>query len=73
MLCGVRTGCPLSATLLLLCMNPFVDIINWLADGPKIAKTCLCADDIGSALKSLRDLKSYMAYSGLLPEHLEWF
>ena len=56
-LCGVRTGCPLSATLFLLCMNPFLELINWLADGPKLARTCVCADDIGSSLRQLMDLK----------------
>ena len=54
---GVRTGCPLSATLFLLAMNPFVYLINTFSDGPKLSKSCLCADDIGSALRALKSLK----------------
>ena len=56
-LAGVRTGCPLSATLVLLAMNPFVELINRLCDAPNLWRTCVCADDIGSALKSLDTLR----------------
>ena len=57
-LAGVRTGCPLSATLFVLSLNPFLELINWLSDGPKISKTCVCADDVGSALRSLQGLRT---------------
>ena len=57
MLAGVRTGCPMSATLFLLALNSFVDLLNWLSDGPKLSRTVLCADDVGSALRKLEALK----------------
>ena len=50
-LAGVRTGCPLSADLFWLEFNPFVFLINYLSDGPKVSRTCICADDVGSCLK----------------------
>ena len=56
-LSGVRTGCPASATLFVLCMNPFVDLFIRLSDGPKLSSTCLCADDVGSALRALKSPK----------------
>ncbi len=48
---------PLSATLFLLAMNPFLELINRLCDAPNLARTCVCADDISSALKSLDTLR----------------
>jgi len=57
-LAGVRTGCPLSATLFLLATNPFVFLINMLSDGPGLSKSCFCADDVGSALNALKSLKT---------------
>ena len=57
MLAGVRTGCPLSATLFLLALNPFVDLLNWLSDGPGPSTTCICADDVGSVLRRLKHIK----------------
>ena len=55
-LCGVKTGCPLSSILFLLGVNPFVDLFLWLSDGPKCSVTRICADDFGSALKCLKSL-----------------
>ncbi len=55
-LSGVRTGCPLSATLFLLALNPFIDLFNYLSDGPKLSRSCMCADDVGSALRALKHL-----------------
>ncbi len=55
-LAGVRTGCPLSATLFLIALNYFLDLFEYLSDGPKISASCMCADDIGSALRALKHL-----------------
>lgn len=38
-------------------MNPFVLLINMLSDGPKLSKSCFCADDVGSVFKALKTLK----------------
>ena len=56
-LAGVRTGCPLSANLFLLGFNHFVFLINHMSDGPRVARTCICADDVGSCLKALKKFK----------------
>ena len=56
-LCGVKTGCPLSSLLFLLCVNPFIDIINELSDNPGFSVTRVCADDFGSAMDQLYRLK----------------
>ena len=56
-LCGVRTGCPLSSILFLLCVNPFIDIILLISDGPRLSVTRVCADDFGSTLRRLEVLK----------------
>ena len=53
----VRTGCPLSSILFLLCCNPFIDLMLRFSDGPKLSVTRICADGLGSALKSLKSLK----------------
>ena len=54
---GVRTGCPLSSILFLLCCNPFIFLMNLISDGPKLSVTRACADGFGSALKSLDILR----------------
>ena len=54
---GVRTGCPLSSILFLLCCNPFIFLMNLISDGPKLSVTRVCVDDFGSALKSLDTLR----------------
>ena len=56
-LCGVKTGCPLSSLLFLLCVNPFIDIINELSDNPGFSVTRVCADDFGSTLDQLYRIK----------------
>ena len=33
-------------------------LINFCCDGPKLSRTCICAGDVGSCLKSLRVLKT---------------
>jgi len=43
--------------MFLLCINPFVDLIDMLCDSRRISKTCLCADDVGAALQQLQDLR----------------
>ena len=57
-LCGVKTGCPLSSILFLLCVNPFIDLFRWLSDNPGFSLTRICADDFGSALKQLESLRT---------------
>ena len=57
MLHGVKTGCPLSSLLFLLCVNPFIDIINELSDNPGFSVTRVCADDFGSTLDQLYRIK----------------
>ena len=54
---GVRTGCPLSSILFLLCCDFFRFSMNRLSDGPSLSVTRVCADDFGSALKSLNTLR----------------
>ena len=56
-LCGVKTGCPLSSILFLLCVNPIIDLFRFLSDSPGFSTTRVCADDFGSALKSLYRIK----------------
>ena len=58
-LCGVRTGCPLSSVLFLLCVNPFIHLFEMLSDGPGLSQTRICADDFGSALRRLRSIKTH--------------
>ena len=53
---GVKTGCPLSSLLFLLCINPFVYMFESLSDGPGHSITRVCADDFASALLQLRTL-----------------
>ena len=65
-LAGVRTGCPLSANLFLLGFNPFVWMIIFLSDGPKVSRTCICADDVGSCLRALKGLKTSILFGDLL-------
>ena len=55
---GVKTGCPLSSILFLLCVNPFIDLVIKNCDQPKLSVTRICADDFGSALRSLSVFKS---------------
>ena len=54
---GVKTGCPLSSILFLLCVNPIIDLFRFLSDGPGLSVTRVCADDFGSALQSLYRLR----------------
>ena len=57
-LCGVKTGCPLSSILFLLCVNPFIDLFNWLSDNPGFSITRVCADDFGSTMDQLYRIKT---------------
>ena len=57
-LAGVKTGCPLSSILFLLCVNPFIELVIRNCDVPKLAVTRICADDFGSALRYLLVLKT---------------
>ena len=54
---GVRTGCPLSSILFLLCCNLFIFLMNLISDGPSLSVTRICADDFGSALRTLDTLR----------------
>ena len=64
-LSGVRTGCPLSATLFLLALNPFVHMLNYLIVDPVVPSSCLCADDVGSALRALKSLSVHRSVFNL--------
>ena len=57
-LSGVRTGCPLSSTLFLLVFNPFIELMALVSDGPRLSRSAVCADDVGSALRALTGLKA---------------
>ena len=54
---GVKTGCPWGS-IFLVCVNHFVDLVLRLSDEPKFSVTRICADDFGSALRSLSVFKS---------------
>ena len=56
---GVETGCPLSPVLLILCMSPSIDCVNWLSDHPGFPITRVCADDFGSALDQLCRIETH--------------
>ena len=56
-LCGVLQGCPLSATLFLLCINPFLVHFEEAFTGKYSAHVRCCADDIGIAFADFRTLK----------------
>ena len=57
-LCGVKTGCPLSSLLFLLCVNPFIELFKDISDNPGFSITRVCADDFGSALECLERIRS---------------
>ena len=63
---GMKTGCPLSSLLFLLCVNPFVDLVILRCDIPRLSVTRICADDFGSALRSLSVLKIQATVFSLL-------
>ena len=54
---GVKTGCPLSSILCLLCCSRFIYLMMRICDGPSLSVNRICADDFGSALKSLKTLR----------------
>eukprot|EP00973_Karenia_brevis_P011142 1507863-Karenia_brevis.AAC.1 len=53
---GVLQGCPMASLLFVLAMDPFAQLFNSQIDALDLGLTCLCADDIGLALKSWHDL-----------------
>ena len=65
-LCGVKTGCPLSSILFLLCVNPFIDLVIQRCDAPKLSVTRICADDFGSALRCISVLQTQARFFSLL-------
>jgi len=62
---GVRTGCPLSSILFILCINPFIYLFQRLSDDPGCSVTRICADDFGSCLQVLKTLKIHASIFGL--------
>ena len=56
---GVKTGCPLSSILFLLCINPFVYLFDKLSDAPGHSMTRVRADDFGSAMRMLTSLRTH--------------
>jgi hypothetical protein len=55
---GVLQGCPLSATLFLMCIDPFLNNFEFELKPNKGGIVCACADDIGAALSNYTFLKS---------------
>ena len=45
-LCGVKTGDPLSSLLFLLAINPFLELFMRHSDGPSLSITRVCADAV---------------------------
>ena len=41
-----------------MCINPFIDVFNWLSDNPGFSLTRVCADDFGSTLDQLCRIKT---------------
>lgn len=56
-LCGVLQGCPLSATLFVMCINPFLEHMDQSVVARNLGVIRACADDIGAALKSFQYLR----------------
>ena len=55
--CGVLQGCPLSATLFLFCINPFLVHFEAAMCGRFEAHVRACADDVGIVFADFRSLK----------------
>ena len=54
---GVLQGCPLSATLFLMCVNPFLLHFDLTLNRSELGVVRACADDIGAALADYKYLK----------------
>ena len=54
----------------LLCCNPFMYLVNRICDDRSLSVTRICADDFGSAPKSLLSLRHQAATFPLLPSVL---
>ena len=55
-MCGVLQGCPLSSTLFVMCINPFLEHMDQSIFARNLGVVRACADDVGAALKSFHTL-----------------
>eukprot|EP00973_Karenia_brevis_P032721 4517312-Karenia_brevis.AAC.1 len=61
---GVFQGCPLASPPIVIAMDPFVQVFAAEIDSLGIGVSCLCADEIGIALRSWRDLcKAFLMFA----------
>eukprot|EP00747_Dinoflagellata_sp_TGD_P169423 gnl/TRDRNA2_/TRDRNA2_198387_c0_seq1.p2 gnl/TRDRNA2_/TRDRNA2_198387_c0~~gnl/TRDRNA2_/TRDRNA2_198387_c0_seq1.p2 ORF type:complete len:108 (+),score=4.16 gnl/TRDRNA2_/TRDRNA2_198387_c0_seq1:377-700(+) len=54
--CRVLQGCPLSGTLFIIVLNPFLYLLNTILSGPRVIARAF-ADDIAAIRESLPQLK----------------
>jgi hypothetical protein len=72
-LCGVKTGCPLSSLLFLLGINPIVELFINLSDNLNVSVTRVCADDFGSSMKHVLLSKGRRKFSGMQRRHVDCY